>query len=246
MFHQFLNKRRPRQAVETHSWFKTTDIKRLTFVYWHWNRHSTFFTTSIGESSWCLIKTLKQTSNCVSCSLQCGIAVLFPLPTVATIRCSRHQTMASHWILARIINAGTGAGWFAALQALPSGAIGHVDVVVPGDGVSAIEMAVPDWVSQLDIRHIGDDWFVVRLELRTVPTGCGHFGRAKEFEKYPFELSAEDHVDNEIDAAVNDHQQIADLHHPLRRIRDGLVRVCDHGQDIADQEYDHHAHQHRR
>lgn len=121
-----------------------------------------------------------------------------------------------------------------------------MDVIVPGDGVSAIEMAVSNRVSQLDIRRIGDDRFIVRLELWTVPTGCGHFGRAKELEEYSLELSAEDHVDNEIDAAVNDHQQIADLHHPLRRIRDGLVRVRDHGQDITDQEYDHHAHQHRR
>lgn len=127
-----------------------------------------------------------------------------------------------------VIDAGTGAGRPAALQALPGATVGHLDIVVPADGVGAIEVAVPHGVPQLDIRRIGDDRFVVRLEFRTVPAGYEQPGRAKQLEEYPLELPAEDHVDDEIDAAVDGHQQIADLHHPLRRIRDErLVRVRD-------------------
>lgn len=122
-----------------------------------------------------------------------------------------------------------------------------MDVVVPADGVGAVEVAVPDRVSQLDIGRVGDDRLVVRLELWTVSTWHEQSGRTEELEEYPLELSAEDYVDDEVDAAVDGHQQIADLHHPLRRIRDErLVRVRDHRQYVADQEHDHHTHQHRR
>lgn len=101
---------------------------------------------------------------------------------------------------------------------------------------------MPYRVPHLDIRRIGDDRLVVCLEFRTVPAGQQP-GRAEQLEEYPLEFPAEDDVDNEVDAAVDGHQQIAELHHPLRRIRDErLVRVRDHGQDIADQEHDHHAH----
>lgn len=142
---------------------------------------------------------------------------------------------------------GTGAGRPAGLQTLSGTAVGHVDVVVPADGVGAMEVAVPHRVSQLNIRRVGDDRLVVRLELRTVPALHEQPGRAEELEEYPLELTAEDHVDDKVDAAVDGHQQIADLHHPLRRIRDErLVRVRDHGHYVADQEHDHHAHQHRR
>lgn len=122
-----------------------------------------------------------------------------------------------------------------------------MDIVIPADGVSAVEVAMSYWVPQLDICGVGHDRFVVRLEFWTISARHEQPGRAEELEEYPFELSAEDHVDDEVDAAVDGHQQIADLHHPLRRIRDErLVYVRDHGQNVADQEHDHHAHQHRR
>jgi len=44
-----------------------------------------------------------------------------------------------------------------------------VDIVIPTDGVGAIEMAMPDRISQLDVSHISDHRLVVRLELWAVP-----------------------------------------------------------------------------
>lgn len=121
-----------------------------------------------------------------------------------------------------------------------------MDVVVPTDGVDAIQMAVPDRVPQLDVRHVGDHRLVVRLELWTVPAGSEESRRAKELEEYPLELATENHVDDEVDAAVDGHEQIAHLHHPVWWILDeGLVNVRGQGQNIADQEHHHHAQQHR-
>lgn len=141
--------------------------------------------------------------------------------------------------------AGSGA---AAFQALPGAAVGHVDVVVPADGVGAMKVAVmPDRIPQLDVRHVGDDRLVVSLKLRAVPAGSEQSGRAKKLEKYPLELPAEDHVDDEVDAAIDGHQQIAGLHHPSRWFaEERLVDVRDQRQDVADQKHDHHAQQHRR
>lgn len=105
----------------------------------------------------------------------------------------------------------------------------------------------PERISQLDVRHVGDDRLVVSLKFRAVPTGPEQLGRAKELEEYSLELPAEDHIDDEVDAAVDGHQQIAGLHHPPRWLIDEcLVDVRDQRQDVADQKHDHDAQQHRR
>lgn len=78
------------------------------------------------------------------------------------------MTGTPRWSPGRIIDAGTGTSRSTALQTLSGTAIGHVDVVVPADGVGAIEMTVPDRVSQLDVRRVGDDRLVIRLKLWTV------------------------------------------------------------------------------
>lgn len=82
--------------------------------------------------------------NSCCCPLQCGVAVLSPSPTVATVRRSRHLTRASRWNFVRIINTGTGTGWSAALLAVSGAAVGHVDVIVPADSVGTVEVTLPD------------------------------------------------------------------------------------------------------
>jgi len=51
------------------------------------------------------------------------------------------------WCPGRIIDAGTGTNRSTAFQALSGAAVGYVNVVVPANGVGAIEMTVPDRVS---------------------------------------------------------------------------------------------------
>lgn len=174
--------------------------------------------------------------------LQRGVVVLPPVPAVLAPRRLAGTPR-------RIIDAGPGAGRSAGhLHALPGAAVGDEDVVVPADGVGAVQVAaMPDRVPQLDVGRIGDHRLVVRLKLRTVAAGPEQPRRAEELEEHPLELTAVDHVDDEVDAAVDGHQQIADLHHPLRRIGDErLVDVRGERQDVADQEDYHHAQQHRR
>lgn len=103
--------------------------------------------------------------------LQRGIAIFPSVPTVSTVRHPRHLAGAPRRSPGRIIDAGTGTGRSAAFQALSGAAVGHVNVVVPANGVGAVEMTVSDRVSQLDVRRVGDNRLVVRLKLRTIPPG---------------------------------------------------------------------------
>lgn len=80
------------------------------------------------------------------------------------------MTETPRWNPGRIIDAGAGTDGSTALQALSGTAIGHVDVVVPADGVGAIEMTVPDRVSQLDVRRVGHR-LVICLKFWAVPSG---------------------------------------------------------------------------
>lgn len=79
-------------------------------------------------------------------------------------------------------------------------------VVVSIDGVTAIEIAdLPDGISQLDVGCVGNDGLVVRLELRAIPVGPVQSWRTEELEERPLELATEDHVNDEVNAAVDGH-----------------------------------------
>lgn len=114
------------------------------------------------------------------------------------------MTRASRWSPG-IIDAGTWTSRSTALEALSGAAIGHMYVVVPADSVGAIEMTMPDRVSQLDVRRIGDDRLVVRLKLWTVPSRYEQPRRTEKFKEYLLEFPPEDHIDDEVDAAVDGH-----------------------------------------
>lgn len=186
-------------------------------------------------------------------SLQRGV-VLFPaVPAVLAARRPGHLTGTPRRTFRRIINAGPGTERSGELDALPGAAVGNVgvavdQVVVPVDCVAAVKVAdMPDRVPQLDVGRIGDDGLVVGLELGTVPVGPVQPRRTEELKERSLELATEDHVDDEVDATVDSHQEIADFHHPPRWILDEcFVNVRGQRQDVANQEDHHYTQQHRR
>lgn len=85
-----------------------------------------------------------------------------------------------------------------------------------GEAAAVLVSVVPlDRVSQLD--HVRHDGLVVRLEFWTVPTWGKEPCAAEQLEEEALEFAPEDDVDDEVDAAVDGHQQVAHLDHPIRR-----------------------------
>ena len=112
-------------------------------------------------------------------------------------------------------------------------------------------------VAQLDVAHVRGDRVLVRLEIRTLrPARPAHAVQAclrvathatEDLEEEVLEAPAEDHVDDEVHAAVYRHEEVADLDEPGGRVHvDVLVDVARQRQDVADQEDYHHAEEHRR
>ena len=77
-------------------------------------------------------------------------------------------------------------------------------------------MTASNRVSELDVGHIRDDRFVIRLKLRTIPARAEQTGTAEEPEEDTLELPAEDHVDDEVYTTVYRDSQVARLYEPVR------------------------------